>query len=407
MDGHKSAGGQGLSKNILSPSLERKILLGIAVPSGILLFLLFAAIYSEVRFLRSELRMENLEKEQLLVNRTLSDLKDAETGERGFLITGIPSYLEPYRVARKDLVDDLGGVSRLSGLVPGLAGELPHFDDLIREKLGELQVTLSLRENAGFSAAKEMVMNGFGKNTMDLIRKLSVRMGDQCQVAIGVARKTVLRRERRLIGFGMLTAFSIIVLLSFLFNMIYRDIQEKKYLLDRLEDESTHDFLTRLHNRAFFTDCFRKALSLASRGNSRPAILMIDLDGFKQVNDRFGHQMGDAVLVEVSRLFARVTRESDILARLGGDEFVILVPVLEKAADLSVLAERILSVFSKPVLPDLGEVSLGASIGIAVFPDDGADPDALLNAADRALYLAKKEGRNCYRFHGDTTTTPS
>ena len=407
MDGHKSAGGQGLSKNILSPSLERKILLGIAVPSGILLFLLFAAIYSEVRFLRSELRMENLEQEQFLVNRTLSDLKDAETGERGFLITGIPSYLEPYRVARKDLVDDLGGVSRLSGLVPGLAGELPHFDDLIREKLGELRVTLALRENAGFSAAKEMVMNGFGKNTMDLIRKLSVRMGDQCQVAIGVARKTVLRRERRLIGFGMLTAFSIIVLLSFLFNMIYRDIQEKKYLLDRLEDESTHDFLTRLYNRAFFTDWFRKSLSLASRENSRLAILMIDLDGFKQVNDRFGHQMGDAVLVEVSRLFARVSRESDILARLGGDEFVILVPVLEKAADLSVLAERILSVFSKPVLPDLGEVSLGASIGIAVFPDDGADPDALLNAADRALYLAKKEGRNCYRFHGDTTTTPS
>ena len=407
MDGHKSAGGQGLSKNILSPSLERKILLGIAVPSGILLFLLFAAIYSEVRFLRSELRMENLEKEQLLVNRTLSDLKDAETGERGFLITGMPSYLEPYRVARKDLVDDLGGVSRLSGLVPGLAGELPHFDDLIREKLGELQVTLSLRENAGFSAAKEMVMNGFGKNTMDLIRKLSVRMGDQCQVAIGVARKTVLRRERRLIGFGMLTAFSIIVLLSFLFNMIYRDIQEKKYLLDRLEDESTHDFLTRLYNRAFFTDWFRKSLSLASRQNSRLAILMIDLDGFKQVNDRFGHQMGDAVLVEVSRLFARMSRESDILARLGGDEFVILVPVLEKTTDLSVLAERILSVFSKPVLPDLGEVSLGASIGIAVFPDDGADPDALLNAADRALYLAKKEGRNCYRFHGDTTTTPS
>ena len=102
-----------------------------------------------------------------------------------------------------------------------------------------------------------------------------------------------------------------------------------------------------------------------------------------------------------------MSRESDILARLGGDEFVILVPVLEKTTDLSVLAERILSVFSKPVLPDLGEVSLGASIGIAVFPDDGADPDALLNAADRALYLAKKEGRNCYRFHGDTTTTPS
>ncbi|MHB1285634.1 MAG: diguanylate cyclase domain-containing protein [Leptospirales bacterium] len=389
-----------------SLSLEVKILLGMVIPSILFLFLLFAFTYAAAELFRSQIRMDDLEHEQFLVNRTISDLKDAESGQRGFLITGIPSYLEPYRIARKNLLSDLQELSLHTDLVPGFSEDMPQLNELVDEKLGELRGPIALRKNGSIAAAKKKVMSNISKKTMESIRQLSLRMVSQCQAAIRLDRKMVVKREHRLIWVGLLTAFLIVVMLSLLYKMIHRDIEERKFLMDRLEYGSTHDCLTHLYNRAFFTENLQTAIYSAVRDQHGLAIFLIDLDGFKQVNDRLGHQVGDAVLVEVARRFGHISRESDILARLGGDEFVLMFHSPEGEQDLPsmvLMAERLLSIFSMPILPELEEIPLGASIGIAVFPSGGTNPDALLKSADQALYLAKKTGRNRYRFHADST----
>ncbi len=392
------------------PSLELKILLGMFIPTILFLLLLFAFSYSATELFRSQFRMENLEHEQFLVNRAISDLKDAESGQRGFLITGIPSYLDPYRIARKNLLIDLQELSLHTGLVPGFSEDLPQLNGLVNVELGELQEPIALRKSGSIDAAKKKVMSSISEHTMESIRQLSLRMVDQSQAAIRMDQKTVVEREHRLVWVGLLTAILIIVMLSMLYKMIHRDIEDRRFLMDRLEYGSTHDSLTHLYNRAFFTENLQTALYSAVRERHGLAILLIDLDGFKQVNDRLGHQVGDAVLVEVARRLERISRENDTLARLGGDEFVLLFHSPEGDQDLSALAlmaERLVSIFSMPIFLDLGEIPLGASIGIAVFPSGGSTPDALLRSADQALYLAKKSGRNRYCFHTDLTLNPS
>lgn len=164
--------------------------------------------------------------------------------------------------------------------------------------------------------------------------------------------------------------------------------------LGTIQDMATHDSLTGLHNRASMTDALEHAVSKARRGGESLAIFFIDLDGFKSVNDTLGHATGDQLLREIAqRLRARV-RQSDLVARLGGDEFVIMVETVSDRQGLQLLASKILAAAGEPMRLQGHEVAVTASIGIAVFPDDGSDVSTLLANADMAMYRAKALGRN-------------
>jgi diguanylate cyclase (GGDEF)-like protein/PAS domain S-box-containing protein len=179
---------------------------------------------------------------------------------------------------------------------------------------------------------------------------------------------------------------------------IFSDLTGAKRTEAELERLAHYDSLTSLPNRILFRDRLAQALAQAQRGRRRLALLFLDLDGFKAVNDSRGHAAGDAVLQQVAQRLAAVVRVSDTLARQSGDEFTILLTEIESANDAAVVARKLLDAMNEPfeVLGRSGRLS--ASIGIAMFPEDAEQPEELLANADTAMYRAKESGRNRYQF---------
>lgn len=168
---------------------------------------------------------------------------------------------------------------------------------------------------------------------------------------------------------------------------------ERKHQERKLTYLAHHDPLTQLANRTAFNERLEQCIQVARQGGARCAVMFLDLDGFKQVNDTYGHEAGDTVLCETSRRIQASVREEDLVARLGGDEFGVLLAEVTDPAVAARVAQRILDITSLPVLiRDELATSLQASLGIALYPDSGQTPDALLRAADSAMYAAKAKG---------------
>ncbi len=162
---------------------------------------------------------------------------------------------------------------------------------------------------------------------------------------------------------------------------------------------ANHDVLTGLPNRLLFQDRLEESLKRAKRKDSLFALFFIDLDHFKEINDSFGHDVGDDVLKAVTKLFKEKLRQEDTLARLGGDEFAVIIENLKSVDDASVLAEKIVAIFKEPIVLDDYPFYLSCSIGISLFPEDDDDVRNLLKYADAAMYKAKENGRNGYSFY--------
>ncbi len=174
---------------------------------------------------------------------------------------------------------------------------------------------------------------------------------------------------------------------------VLRDVTERRRLQERLERLAHYDSLTALPNRALFFDRLEGAVARARREERRFALLFVDLDGFKAVNDHYGHDAGDYLLFEIARRLRAAIRDSDTAGRMGGDEFTILLDNIAKPEDAAAVAEKIRASLSEPMeVPSGARVSVGASVGIAVFPDDGPDGEAVLKAADSAMYAIKLSG---------------
>ncbi len=178
---------------------------------------------------------------------------------------------------------------------------------------------------------------------------------------------------------------------------VFQDVTERKAVEEQAKHLALHDPLTELPNRTLLLDRLGHALAGARRENSGIAVMLLDLDGFKDVNDTFGHLAGDQLLRVVAHRIASAIRASDTLARLGGDEFALIQTKVRRPADIISLADKVLGTVTVPFRLDGQEVHASASLGIAVFPQDGQDVDTLLKNADLALYRAKSEGRG--RFH--------
>ncbi|HUK05750.1 MAG TPA: PAS domain S-box protein [Burkholderiales bacterium] len=181
---------------------------------------------------------------------------------------------------------------------------------------------------------------------------------------------------------------------------VSQDITERKRQEEEARFLAYHDTLTGLPNRRLLDDRLRQAVFLAQRRDTRVAVMVIDLDEFKQVNDALGHRAGDAVLREASHRIAGCVRKADTLARHGGDEFVVVIPDLHQDGDSQVVAEKILRALEPAFRVDGRDFTIGASIGISLYPTDAGDGEAVLRNADVAMYRAKQLGRNNYRFYG-------
>ncbi|WP_127475989.1 diguanylate cyclase domain-containing protein [Sulfurivermis fontis] len=180
---------------------------------------------------------------------------------------------------------------------------------------------------------------------------------------------------------------------------VFSDITSEKENEERLYHLAHYDLLTDLPNRMLFYDRLRQGLLRAKRNNRQVAIMFLDLDGFKQVNDELGHHAGDELLRQVARRLSGVLRASDTVARFGGDEFTVSVPDLTPDDDISRVAQKIIAAVAKPYYLGSNRVQVTTSVGISLFPQDGEDPDSLITHADMAMYETKKGGKNSYRFY--------
>jgi diguanylate cyclase (GGDEF)-like protein len=150
-------------------------------------------------------------------------------------------------------------------------------------------------------------------------------------------------------------------------------------------------------------DFLFQGLTQARRNKNKLALLFLDLNGFKQVNDTLGHSCGDHLLQEVARRLKASIRESDIVARLGGDEFTVMMPNLTRTEDVNIVLKKIMGAFETPYMLDGVTTDSSTSIGISIFPEDGNCSEELMKKADSAMYRAKGSGRNSYRFHSVTS----
>ena len=179
------------------------------------------------------------------------------------------------------------------------------------------------------------------------------------------------------------------------------DISDRKRAEEQIEFHAYHDVLTHLPNRKLFTDRLRHSVTRSKRTGRSVAVMFIDIDHFKTINDTLGHTAGDELLLEMSRRLRGCVREDDTVARLGGDEFTVILAELREPEDAIQVAQKILESVQEPINIGNVPISVSASIGIALYPVDGADPESLLRNADSAMYRAKESGRNTYQLCTD------
>jgi len=180
--------------------------------------------------------------------------------------------------------------------------------------------------------------------------------------------------------------------------IVFRDVGEAQALARKMSHLAQHDFLTELPNRMLLNDRLSQAIAMAERHRKKLAVLFVDLDLFKPINDSLGHTIGDAILQSVAKRLREALRHTDTVSRQGGDEFVILLPEIDTANDAVQVAEKLLATLAAPHLVGGREVEVTASIGISIYPDHGQDAEGLVHSADIAMYKAKKSGGCNYCF---------
>jgi len=188
--------------------------------------------------------------------------------------------------------------------------------------------------------------------------------------------------------------------------IVFRDVSVARALSEQMTHLAEHDSLTGLPNRLLFCDRVGQAISLARRHGGRVAVLFLDLDGFKLINDSLGHAAGDEFLKSVAKRLLSCVRTPDTVSRQGGDEFLLLLQDLNEPEDAAISARRVLRGVTDVHLPDHSEQRVTASIGVSVYPDDGLDAETLIGNADIAMYQAKKNGRQSYRFFSRDMNVP-
>jgi diguanylate cyclase (GGDEF)-like protein/PAS domain S-box-containing protein len=179
---------------------------------------------------------------------------------------------------------------------------------------------------------------------------------------------------------------------------VVRDITEERAEADQIRELAFHDPLTRLPNRIIFEDRLRNAIDRAKRHKTLVAVVFIDLDGFKKINDQLGHVVGDSILINTGQRLINAIRASDTVARIGGDEFTVILEDLETEGEVHRVADKILDALSAPLEYDKATCQVGASLGIAIYPDHARTLDTLIHIADQAMYAAKASGTNLYRI---------
>ncbi|HEX6706827.1 MAG TPA: diguanylate cyclase [Albitalea sp.] len=329
----------------------------------------------------------------LALEETLTRLQDVRVHQGALLITGKPEHLVRFDDARDQLARSVDTLQAL------YADGDTHNERVIAElkrlyglKVHELLVAAEMHRSSGFDVARAMFMSRQADDYGTAIRLLIEHLKQRDEEANRATNQLIGRQHVQLLS-AAVCVFALALLCGGLTHVsLRREIRQRQAMALRLEHEATHDALTGLPNRRSFMHDLERSVARAQRVGSTLAVLFIDLDGFKRINDELGHHSGDTLLQQVAAQFGRGLRKSDLLARLGGDEFAVIAEATPGDAALH-LAERLIAMVSLPLIDGQGELAISASIGVAVYASDGSDGTALLSAADAAMYQAKRAGR--------------
>lgn len=179
---------------------------------------------------------------------------------------------------------------------------------------------------------------------------------------------------------------------------IIRDITERKQAEEKIKYLANYDSLTDIPNRGFLMQQFDEILEQAKRTKTKFAVMLFDVDKFKAINDVYGHNAGDEVLRNIARRLQEAVRESDTIGRLGGDEFLVILPFIKDKEASTMVANKVVDYVGKPILWNNRYLDVYISIGIAIYPEDSENTEALIHNADSAMYYTKQKGGNAYSF---------
>ncbi|MED5622112.1 diguanylate cyclase domain-containing protein [Ideonella sp. BN130291] len=384
----------------LSPSkpvaVERKLAYGMVAVG----WLMVAAVASSYFIKVAADRVEELGAESLArsveLDRALVSILDAETRQRGFLITGRDEQLQPYEGARVRAASAFTNLRFVYAEDSATLHDIELLAQTAQRKLTQLQAAIDARKAGASERARALVAAEDDRETMervlgtlaDLKQREAATHDHLARVVDG--RRTVLLYVEVLV-LALMLGGGVVA-----YRSLAAQVRARQALSDRLAQQALQDALTLLPNRRHFSDELARSIARAARKDEQRALLFIDLDGFKRINDELGHHVGDQLLQAVAQRFAGVVRRSDFVARLGGDEFAVLLEAYT-AEGAQLLAQRLIQAVQEPLLPAHPEHRISASIGIAVYPQDANEPTGLLSRADAAMYLAKHAGKGTVR----------
>jgi diguanylate cyclase (GGDEF)-like protein len=337
------------------------------------------------------MRQRQIAAELPMLGELVTNLAVAEAGQRGFQLTGDAQYLEPFQRSVGDLEQEVVRLTRMHQLGDPSWEELARLHQLVRLKLAELSELVESQRRGRGDEVVNALRDGHGlrltRELHSLVNARTARL-DSERAALATELLARAAQQKRL---ALAQLALVIIFVTLAMGQLRLAWGQNVRLLARLSREATHDGLTGLPNRRYFLELMDHEFAVALRRREPLSVLLIDLDGFKAVNDHHGHQAGDALLREVSAALGVALRRSDFLCRLGGDEFAVLARGKAPDGELDRLAHRLLDAVRNCAARQGYDV--GASIGIASWPDDAADMHALIGAADHAMYEAKHAGK--------------
>ncbi len=328
------------------------------------------------------------------IQTVLSDMKDVQSAQRGYLITGANDYLQPYHVALEKMP---GNMNELQSLIEDNDQQLARFYELsehVQKRIVIAQDMIGIYNDRGQAAAFAKVKIGSGKHEMDYIRAITQEMINQEQHLLDARRHDMSVYTQGTIYAGVIALVACFIILMAVFYQINRETLANLELQKALREQSIRDVLTGLYNRRYMEEMMEREIARAQRAKDSLAILILDIDFFKKINDTYGHDGGDTVLKHFASLLNARIRKEDIACRMGGEEFLIVMPGIgEELA--KVRAKELCHHIRSLTIPVKGQdMTITSSIGVAILPSHGSTGHDLITAADAALYHAKKNGRD-------------
>jgi diguanylate cyclase (GGDEF)-like protein len=316
----------------------------------------------------------------------LGDVLRAESEQRGYLVTGDTSLLTTYDdsvVAARRRMERL---LELTAGEPALSAQVAEVKAISEKRFEHLEAALDLHRTGRERQADESVKAARPLSISMRTRFAQVQSQYEDALALFREQGNGLRRDA-IRSFAVTSALAAVVL-GLMAVMVILEARFIRALSERLLHASRHDELTALPNRAYLNEWLEHAIAAAKRSGERLALLYLDLNGFKQVNDNLGHAAGDEVLAEVGRRLRAIARDADFVARLGGDEFAVVMPRVADRAQIDAAAERFAVLEIRK-----GPHAVGASVGCALYPDDADTAQSLMQVSDAGMYERKQRRR--------------